>query len=231
MKTLNLNFKQLSTLLFVSIIVCVGNLFYSKNLDDNLYENEFVEREGIEDSIIISNTENNYLFYGIPNLIKLSNYNKKKIVLEGVDCSIMLDSLGNDVYIYPSQSSNGQCFLIFKDKFKKNEISRFVFDVKPMPTPKLHLGGVISGQKLSSKNSVDLEVKFPCYFVPVNTKCELISYSFSAKGIVIEGRGNTLSKECIDIINTLDKGQEICVVCKCLCTRPFWTSGVWEKDF
>ena len=65
MKTLNLNFKQLSTLLFVSIIVCVGNLFYSKNLDDNLYENEFVEREGIEDSIIISNTENNYLFYGI----------------------------------------------------------------------------------------------------------------------------------------------------------------------
>ena len=220
-------------LLFVSIIICVSNLFYSKNIVANLDENEFIERQGIEDSIIISNSENNYLFYGLDNLIKLSNYNKKKIVLEGVDCSIMLDSLGNDVYIYPSQSSNGQCFLIFKDKFKKNEISRFVFDVKPMPTPKLHLGGIISGQKLSSKNTVDLEVKFPCYFVPVNTKLELISYTFSAKGIEIKGRGNTLSKECIDIINTLDKGQKISILCTYSNDNnvSYLTTGVWIKNF
>jgi len=43
MKTLNLNFKQLFTLLFVSIIVCVGNLFYSKNLAANFDEREFID--------------------------------------------------------------------------------------------------------------------------------------------------------------------------------------------
>ncbi len=231
MKTLNLNFKQLFTLLFVSIIVCFGNLFYSKNLATDFDKSEFIEQDGIEDSIIISNSENHVVFKGLKNRIDYSNINSKNLKIECENCTVELLKPG-ELVLVALLSNERTCSLIFKDSVKNIVLDKLQFKIYSLPPPSLLLDGVESGGDINEDNSFELNFSYPGYVLSTS-KFEILSFELVANGKIISANGNLKDcKECIDLINTLDKDQKITINCKYTNGKDArYLGGVWVKNF
>ena len=231
MKTLNLNFKQLFMLLFVSIIICVSNLFYSKNIVANLDENEFIERQGIEDSIIISNAENNAVFAGFKNSIHYSNINSKNLKIECENCTIEILKPG-ELVVVASISNERTCNLIFKDSVKNIVLDKLQFKIYPFPPPRLLLGGIENGGDIDKVNSFELNVSYPGYVLPTS-QFEILSFDLVAKGKVISFTGNLKDcKECVDLVNSLNIGQRFTISVKYSDGSYIrLEAGTWGKNF
>lgn len=231
MKTLNLNFKQLFMLLFVSIIVCISNLFYSKNQVAYFNKNEFVEREDLEDSIIISNAENNSVFAGYKNIINYSPINSKNLKIEAENCTIELLKLGKLV-LFASLSQENTCKLIFKDSVKNIILDKLQFNIYPLPDVGLFLGGVENGGDINNVNSFELNFSYPGYILSTS-EFKILSFELLLLGKTISATGNLKDcKDCIDLINTLEKGKRFSILLKYTTgSNISQLCGVWQKNY
>ena len=210
MKILNSNFKQLFMLLFVSIIICFSNLFYSKNLVTNCDKIQSIKKEGVDDSIIISNAENNFVLAEYKNIINYSNINSKNLSIEGEKCSIVFLKPGK-LALIPVPNKERTCSLIFKDSVKNIVLDKLQFKIYSLPPPSLLLDGVESGGDINKDNSFELNVSYPGY-VLLTSQFQILSFDLVAKGKVISFTGNLKDcKECVDLVNTLNKGQRFTI--------------------
>ena len=231
MKTLNFNFQQLFMLLFVSIIVCFSNLFHSKNLAANFDKGEFIEQEGIEDSIIISNTGNKAVFAYYKNVIHYKNINSKNLKIECENCKIEFQKPGK-LALVASLSEERICNLIFKDSVKNIVLDNLQFKIYPLPHPKLLLGGVENGGDIDKVNSFELKVSYPGYVLPTS-QFEILSFDLDANGKVISFTGNLKDcKECVDLVNSLNIGQRFSISVKYSDGSYIrLEAGTWGKNF
>ena len=185
-----------------------------------------------QNSVIISNSENNYVFKGINNVVKFSEIKAKNVMVEGVNCILTQDSLMKFSKLYLSPTNNDSCFVIFRDSVTKKEITSFSFIVKDFPNSVLCIGDVENSGRINKEElSKGINIKNPiAKYFEIDSK--IIEFNIKGGGKVYNETGYKFSEHALKFIDDLKKGDLFTVTVKYVTnSNVFFGLGFWEKNY
>lgn len=154
--------------------------------------------------VAVENIDHNQILYrGFQNKLVITPANEN-IQLDPINCQISKLEGQENTYIVLTKSKSRTATINFVSDGKVLETRSFL--IQNLPVPELYWGDQKSGSTTS--NTSEIQLKYP-KGVTLKSNFEIVNWQASINGKQYEGKGSTLTKELIDSLSTLDKGEII----------------------
>lgn len=154
--------------------------------------------------VAVENIDHNQILYrGFQNKLVITPANEN-IQLDPINCQISKLEGQENTYIVLTKSKSRTATINFVSDGKVLETRSFL--IQNLPVPELYWGYQKSGSTIS--NTSEIQLKYP-KGVTLKSNFEIVNWQASVQGKQFKGKGHTLTKELIDSMSTLDKGEII----------------------
>jgi hypothetical protein len=162
--------------------------------------------------LTIENLEDNILYRGHDNILKvsLSNYSNITVTCEKCDTLYKRSENKNEYIIRPGRNFDVIIKVVSQNDSLQNEYFR-KYQIKSLPKPILFFGSVESKNPYPY-NTIPIDLKVKYYSsVKISETFEIINWEFCVKKECFKGKGNEISEKAQNYLSNLKRDKQIII--------------------